>query len=95
MTPFHVVIYTSLTLIAFILVVLLYYFIKTRKMLKNTEKRNHDMQKELKPGMQVVCGGGLIATYEGCNDDHTIATVRLSNKQIIDVAYYSISNILL
>lgn len=94
MTPFHVVLYTSLTVIVFIVAFLIYTWFKTKAMMKHSQKHAEDLKKELKAGMRVICAGGLIGTYKGTNKDSTIATVALSNGDIIEVAYYSISSIL-
>ena len=95
MTPMHVVLYTSLTVIAFILIFLGYTWLKTRSMMKQSEAHAMELKKELKKGMKVICAGGLIGTYEGTNSDQTIATITLKNGSSIEVAYYSISSILL
>lgn len=94
MTPMHVVLYTSLTVIVFIIVFLGYTWFKTRAMMKQSAKHAEELKKELKTGMRVICAGGLIGTFEGTNKDGTIANIKLSNGDKIEVAYYSISSIL-
>lgn len=94
MTPFHVVMYTSITLVVFIVIVLFIYWIKTRKMLKQSNEHAVELKKELKKGMKVLCAGGLIGTYEGANKDNSIATISIADGTKIEVAFYSISSII-
>ncbi|AMC93798.1 hypothetical protein AOC36_07320 [Erysipelothrix larvae] len=94
MTPFHVVLYTSLTVIAFIIIFLCFYWFRTKSLLKKSNERSVSLKKELKPGMKILCAGGVIGIYQGTNKDGSIAKVKLANNLEIEVAFYSIANII-
>lgn len=95
MTEFHVVLITSLTMIVFVIAFLAYTWFKTRAMMKQSEAHAQALKAELKKGMKVICAGGLIGTFDGTNSDQTIATIILKDGTKLEVAYYSISSILL
>lgn len=88
-----IIIWSSVTFVFYVAGILIFYWFRTRKMLKKKTGDMPAIAKELKPGMEVVFAGGLIGTYLGADKKYTIARIKLGDNEI-EVAFYSISNIL-
>ncbi len=71
--------------------VLIYYFISA-KSIKKQHQRMPELMKGLKPGVKVMFAGGFIGTIESVND--SFAMIKLDKNTTVEVAVYSISNII-
>ncbi len=88
----EIVLISSITFsVIFGLMVILYTFISAKSMRKRQE-RMPELIQDLKPGVKVMFAGGLIGTI--VSKDESFAMVRLDKNTVVEVAVYSISNII-
>lgn len=88
----EIVLISSITFsVIFGLMVILYTFISAKTMRKR-QQRMPELIQDLKPGVKVMFAGGLIGTI--VSKDESFAMVRLDKNTVVEVAVYSISNII-
>ncbi|CAM3595768.1 preprotein translocase subunit YajC [Erysipelothrix urinaevulpis] len=94
MTPWHVVLYTAMTVIIIIIAIIGVYFFRTKSVMKKTENRSGTLIDTLKPGDQVLFANGLIGQFVRVKDKDVSAIIKLHDGSEIEVALYSINNII-
>ena len=88
----EIVLISSITFsVIFGLMVILYTFISAKSMRKR-QQRMPELIQDLKPGVKVMFAGGFIGTI--VSKDENFAMVRLDKNTVVEVAVYSISNII-
>lgn len=94
MTPWHVVLYSSITVVIIFVAIAFFYFIKTKNVMKKGEERSGDLLETLKKGDKVLFASGLIGTFVRIKDKDISAIIKLHDGSEVEVALYSISNII-
>ncbi|CAM3623797.1 preprotein translocase subunit YajC [Erysipelothrix sp. HDW6B] len=94
MTPMSVVLYSSLTVGVLLVSFAIIYYITTARKIKQQHSRMPDILNELKPGVEIVFAGGFVGKLVSTDDEKIFAKVRLSDNTVVEIAMYSITNIL-
>ncbi|QIK69250.1 preprotein translocase subunit YajC [Erysipelothrix sp. HDW6C] len=94
MTPLSVVLYTCLTVGFLVAIFAIIYYVTTARNIKKQRERMPELFNDLKPGMRIVFAGGLIGTLVNKDSDNIFAKVKLNDNTVVEVAVYSISNII-
>lgn len=94
MTPWHVVLYSSITVIVIFVAIAFIYFTKTKNVMKKGEERSGDLLGSLKKGDKVLFASGMIGTFVRIKDKDISAIIKLHDGSEVEVALYSISNII-
>lgn len=94
MKPIHVIVYTCVTVGVLLALFAIIYYVKTAKSIKASRQRMDDLLKALKPGVNIMFAGGLMGVFVSKDTQNSVAKVKLSSGQTIEIALYSISNII-
>ncbi len=92
MTFWEVVLVSSITFSVIMGFIILIYTYITAKNMRKQQNRMPELFEGLKPGVQVLFAGGFLGTFVSKNE--TFAIVKLKDNTEVEVALYSISNII-
>lgn len=94
MTPMAVILYAAVTVVVLIAIFAVAYYFSTAKRIKKQQERLPQLIDALKPGVRVIFAGGFVGTFLSKDDQNIFAKIQLNDKTIVEVAVYSIANIL-
>lgn len=92
MWDWSVVLISSITFSVILGAIILIYTFLSAKNMRKQQARMTDISKEVKPGARVMFAGGFIGTV--VSREETFAKIRIDKNTIVEVAVYSISNII-
>lgn len=92
MWDWQVVLVASITFSVIMGIIILIYTFMTAKRMRGQQARMQELINEVKPGAKVIFGGGIVGSVVSVKDN--FAKVKIDKTTTVEVAVYSISNIL-
>lgn len=92
MWDWQVVLVSSVTFSVILGLIILIYTFMSAKSMRKQQVRMSELVEEVKSGTKVMFGGGFIGTVVSRKD--SFAKIRIDKDTVVEVAVYSISNII-
>ena len=92
MWDWQTVLMSSITFSVIFGVIILIYTFMSAKSMRKQQTRMTELVNDIKPGARVMFGGGFIGTIVSRKDN--FVNIRIDKNTVVEVAIYSISNII-